>query len=313
MSDELMEPSEWLAEAQAIPVGTKNKVQHLCGDASLVVYHNVDSWTAWCWRCHTRGWVPKAQPNMRERLARKEQQRKIDNEISYTVRPPFPASHDLTTWTPAARLWLYKAGLTAASIARLGAYYHQPTGRVVLPCHDSNGKMVFWQARNAEYPSGGAKYISSPVPRDRVHVLYPRVDRSDESCGGELANASADAPVVLTEDILSAFKVAESGAGDGYAVMGTALGQHTVALLLRLGRPVLLWFDPDQAGTDACLSITKQLKLVGLEPTRITTDKDPKHYSFGEIRGIINGLRPHAVADHARAEEVLSTPADAQP
>ena len=276
MSEELMEPSEWLAEAQAIPVGTKNKVQHLCGDASLVVYHNVDSWTAWCWRCHTRGWVPKAVPNMRERLARKAQQQEIDNAISYQVRPPFPASHDLTAWTPAARLWLYKAGLGPPEIARLGAYYHAPTGRVVLPIRGEDGSMVFWQARNPEYPSGGAKYISSSVPRDRVHVLY--------------RGAGSSTAICLTEDILSAFKVGESGAAIGYAVMGTALGQHTIALLLERALPVLLWFDPDAAGDAAVKSISKQLRLVGLEPIRITTAKDPKCYSFGEIRSIVHGI-----------------------
>lgn len=277
MSDELMDPSEWLAEAQAITVGTKNKVQHLCGDASLVVYHNVDSWTAWCWRCHTRGWVPKEQPSMRERLARKEQQRRIDNELSYQVRPPFPASHDLTAWTPAARLWLYKAGLNAEAIGRLGAYFHAPTGRVVLPIYGDNDKreVVFWQARNPEYPSGGPKYISSSVPRDRVHVLY----RGAPGC----------TTVCLTEDILSAFKVGESGVADGYAVCGTALGAHTIALLIRLNVRVLLWFDPDAAGEEAANTITKQLRLVGLDPIRINTDKDPKHYSFAEIRSIIHG------------------------
>lgn len=277
MSEELMDPSEWLAEAQAISVGTKNKVQHLCGDASLVVYHNVDSWTAWCWRCHTRGWVPKAQPNMRERLARKEQQRKIDNELSYQVRPPFPASHDLGAWPVAARLWLYKAGLNAELIKSLGAYYHEKTGRVVLPIRDSDGKVVFWQARNPEYPKdGGAKYISSSVPRDRIHVHYRGVGSSTAIC--------------LTEDILSAFKVGESGVADGYAVMGTALGQHTIAYLLAAGfTDVYLWFDPDAAGEGARATITKQLRLVGLEPLSITTPKDPKCYSLVEIRSIING------------------------
>lgn len=282
MSEELMDPSEWLAEAQAITVGTKNKVQHLCGDASLVVYNNVDSWTAWCWRCHTRGWMPKAQPNMRERLARKEQQRKIDNELSYQVRPPFPASHDLTTWTPAARLWLYKAGLNAAAIKRLGAYYHEPTGRVVLPIYGDGAEReaIFWQARNPEYPkAGGAKYISASVPRDRIHVLY----RAAEGCNA----------VCLTEDILSAFKVGESGAADGYTPMGTVLSGHTIAFLLRANAKVCIWFDPDMAGRTSAQHITKQLRLVGLEPVRIETEKDPKCYSLKEIRDIIcNSLTP---------------------
>jgi DNA primase len=239
---------------------------------------------------------------MRERLARKAQQLEIDRALTYQVRPPFPASHDLTTWTPAARLWLYKAGLNPATIQRLGAYYHAPTGRVVLPVY-GNGEerqVIFWQARNPEYPKdGGAKYISSSVPRDRVHVHYRGTGSGTAIC--------------LTEDILSAFKVGESGAAGGYAVMGTALGQHTIAHLLSAQYSrVLLWFDPDAAGDAAVQTISKQLRLVGLEPVRIVTTKDPKCYSFAEIRSIIDGVRSHAVADHARAEEVLSAQTDVE-
>ncbi|ANH51078.1 DNA primase [Pseudomonas phage VSW-3] len=299
MSSEMMHPDEWLKQAQALTVGTKDKVRHLCGDASLVVYHNVDSWSAWCWRCHARGWVPKEQPSMRERLERKAQQEKLDRELSYNVRPPYPAVTDLSAWTPAARVWLYKAGLTAQRIAQLGAYWHAGSQRVVLPVKDSDGKVVFWQARNAEYPKDGRpKYISSSVPRDRVHVLYGRIEVGTLVC--------------LTEDILSAFKVGRSGAV-GYAVMGTALGQHTLALLAQSDVSVALWFDPDGAGEAARRAITKQLRLVGIEPHAIVTDKDPKAYSFGEIRGILDGIRSHAAPDNEGAEEVLSTAEDGQP
>lgn len=274
MSDDLMEPSEWLAEAQACDVGTKNKVQHLCGDASLVVYNNVDSWTAWCWRCHTRGWVPKPEANMRERLARKAQQKELDNAISYQVRQPFPACFDLPSWSPAARLWLYKAGLNAHLIRELGAYYHGPTGRVVLPVRDANGATVFWQARNPEYPQGGAKYISASVPRDRFHVQYGRKDMGLAIC--------------LTEDILSAFKVGASGAAVGYAVMGTQLGQHTLALLASGDVRVALWFDPDKAGETARQTIAKQLGLVGVRVAHVRTPKDPKHYCLADIKRLLN-------------------------
>lgn len=306
MTTDLMDPIEWLEQAKAVPVGQKEKVTHLCGDASLVVYNNIDSWTAWCWRCHTRGWVPKEQPNMKERLARKAQQEAIDRELSYQVRPPSPASFDLTSWSVAARVWLYKAGLTPDKIRDLGAYFHEPTQRVVLPIRDSDGKVVFWQARNPEFPKvAGAKYISASVPRHLVHVLY------GDSYGEAGAVAHSRKPYVLTEDILSAFKVGASGAGIGYAVMGTALGPHTVARLLQSGvTDVLLWFDPDSAGEAARQTISKQLRLVGIDATSITTDRDPKCYSFDEIRGYIDGIRSHAVADNAGAEEVLSTQAD---
>lgn len=302
MSSEMMHPDEWLAAAQSCDVGHKKKVRHLCGDASLVVYNNVDSWTAWCWRCGTPGWVPKAEANMKERLARAAKRKELDDAISYTTVAPYPKEFDVSAWSPAARLWLYKAGLPVKHIKALGAYYHEPTGRVVLPITDGNGSLVFWQSRNCEYPQGGAKYISSSVPRDRVHVLFPRAGRTGSFT------------VVITEDILSAYKCGVAGAL-GYAVMGTKLGAHSLAYFTGLAASgdvrFALWFDPDDAGRSADSSLRRQLRLVGIEPSSIVTPKDPKQYSFEEIRGFISGS--HAATNHAGSETILPTAPDAQP
>lgn len=265
---EVLDPSEFLAEAQAIPVGTKNKVRHLCGDASLVVYNNVDSWTAWCWRCSAKGWVPKEVPSMKERLARQAQQKELDNAIR-SVKPPYPAIHDLLAWPASARVWLYKAGLSPALIRSLGAYYHEGSNRVVLPVRDGDGQVVFWQARNPDYPGDGRpKYISASTPRDAIHAEYGPV------------NAPT---LVLTEDLLSAFKVGSAG-HRAYAVMGTAIGQHTVARLLSFRGTIVSWFDPDGAGTKARGQIQHALGRVGLSVRHIVTARDPKTYCLREIR-----------------------------
>lgn len=287
---EVLEPSEFLAEAQALAVGEKRKVRHLCGDASLVVYNNVDSWTGWCWRCHARGWVPKPEPSMAERLQRQRQQEAIDNALRSAMQAPRPANYDFGSWPLAARLWLLKAGLPPPLIKRLGAYYHAGSDRVVLPVYGHHGgssglhsdelsrSVVFWQARNCSYPMDGRpKYISQSSNRRGVHCVFPTSD-------GETIRAHRDDTVVLTEDILSAFKVGASGAGTGYAIMGTVLAPHTTDYLLRLGLPVTTWFDPDTAGVAARLSVTKTLRYIGLEVRHVLTSQDPKRYCLREIR-----------------------------
>lgn len=292
---EVLEPSEFLAEAQALAVGEKRKVRHLCGDASLVVYNNVDSWTGWCWRCHARGWVPKPQPSMAERLQRQRQQEAIDNALRSDVQAPRPANHDFGSWPLAARLWLLKAGLTPALVKELGAYYHAGSDRVVLPVCDGTGKTVFWQARNIHYPTDGRpKYISQSSNRSGIHCIYPRQhqagadtgsDRAPAAAGdGETDRAHRHDTVVLTEDILSAFKVGASGAGTGYAIMGTVLANHTTQFLLALGAPVTTWFDPDTAGEAARLSVAKTLRYIGLGVRHLRTTQDPKRYCLREIR-----------------------------
>lgn len=284
---EVLEPSEFLAEAQALAVGEKRKVRHLCGDASLVVYNNVDSWTGWCWRCHARGWVPKPQPSMAERLQRQHQQEAIDNALRSDVQAPRPANHDFGSWPLAARLWLLKAGLTPALVNRLGAYYHAGSDRVVLPVCDAAGKTIFWQARNIHYPTDGRpKYISQSSNRSGIHCIYPwqhqaRADASDDT---QTATGHGTKTIVLTEDILSAFKVGASGSAVGYAIMGTVLAPHTVDLLLRLALPVKTWFDPDAAGDDARRSVRSRLRYIGIECEHIRTTQDPKRYCLREIR-----------------------------
>lgn len=276
---EVLEPSEFLAEAQALAVGEKRKVRHLCGDASLVVYNNVDSWTGWCWRCHARGWVPKPQPSMAERLQRQRQQEAIDNALRSDVQAPRPANHDFGSWPLAARLWLLKAGLTPQLIGQLGAYYHTGSDRVVLPVRaQGSDRVVFWQARNCNYPlDGRPKYISQSSNRSGVHCIFPPSTRRTD--GSDRSNA-----VVLTEDILSAFKVGASGVATGYAIMGTQLGGHTTELLLGMQASVRTWFDPDGAGDDARRHVRSRLRYIGLDCTHITTAKDPKHYCLREIR-----------------------------
>lgn len=296
---EVLEPSEFLAEAQALAVGEKRKIRHLCGDASLVVYNNVDSWTGWCWRCHVRGWVPKPQPSMAERLLRQRQQEAIDNALRSDVQAPRPANHDFGSWPLAARLWLLKAGLTPPLVKQLGAYYHAGSDRVVLPVYGHHGgcsglhsddtlrPVVFWQARNCNYPMDGRpKYISQSSNRSGVHCIYPphQQARADESTPTQ-TNAGHDrSTVVLTEDILSAFKVAASGAATGYAIMGTVLSPHITDYLLRYGLPIKTWFDPDAAGDNARRHVRSRLRYIGIECEHIETNQDPKHYCLREIR-----------------------------
>ena len=285
---EVLEPSEFLAEAQALAVGEKRKVRHLCGDASLVVYNNVDSWTGWCWRCHARGWVAKPQPSMAERLQRQRQQEAIDNALRSDVQAPRPANHDFGSWPLAARLWLLKAGLTPQLIGQLGAYYHAGSDRVVLPVREAGtDRVVFWQARNCNYPMDGRpKYISQSSNRSGVHCIYPqkRQAGADESTHPQADTGHDRSTVVLTEDILSAFKVGASGAATGMAIMGTQLGGHTTELLLGMQASVRTWLDPDGAGDDARRHVRSRLRYIGLDCTHITTAKDPKHYCLREIR-----------------------------
>lgn len=263
----------WLEQAQALELGRSAKVAHDCGQSpSMHVNHKATGWSAYCHRCGFTGWVPKPLPTLQERAALAEAARKADRDTEVAGTLPAPLVWAPQEWPVEARLWLYKAGLRDDVIAKLGAYYHPPTRRVVLPVVDA-GRVVFWQARRVfDY---GPKYLSPQVLRGSVLPRY--------------GSASA---VVLCEDILSAFKVGLAG-GEGWSLMGTTLHTPILSKLVTMNRPVCVWLDNDldsrrNSGQLAAADILTTLESVGLPAFNIVTERDPKLYSVREIKSILD-------------------------
>lgn len=261
----------WLEQAQALGLGRSAKVAHDCGESpSMHINHKVDGWSAYCHRCGFSGWERKALPTLQERLAVAEAARKADRDTEVAGTLPAPHLWLPEQWPVEARLWLYKAGLRNDQITKLGAYYHPPTRRVVLPVVEA-GQIVFWQARRVfEY---GPKYLSPVVRRGAVLPRY--------------GSASA---VVLCEDILSAFKVGQ--AAEGWSLMGTTLHTPILSKLVQMNRPVCVWLDNDtdsrrNSGQLAAAEVMTTLESVGLQAYNILTDRDPKTYSVREIKQIL--------------------------
>lgn len=222
---------------------------------------NDRSVNAYCYRCGFKGWAPGPQLSLAERLAANQHMAAADLAHA-KVELPMPQVHDLREWPPEAVLWLLKAGLGAPEIARLGAYYHPDTDRVVLPVLEA-GVPVFWQARAVL--KGRIKYLSPPTGRDK---LVPRY--------------GSGAEVVLTEDLLSAFKVGQ--VGEAWSLMGTNANPVLIGALLKRGTRVAIWLDPDPAGIRAAQVVLKKLKAYGLQVRRIRSARDPKLHTFEEIK-----------------------------
>jgi DNA primase len=160
-----------------------------------------------------------------------------------------------------------KAGLSALDAGKLGAYYHPPTDRVVLPVLDpATGTPVFWQARAVD--GRVPKYLAPSVDRTRV---VPQYGKASE--------------VTLTEDILSAYKVGT--VGEGWSLMGTSISAHCLTLLLRRGAPVNVWLDDDAPGRRAGDRVMRALTGAGLEARRIRSKVDPKLVHRNEIKELI--------------------------
>lgn len=258
---------DWLTAAQALPLGGHTKVGHDCGPGQcLMISHKEQGWSAYCFRCGDKLFHPKPLPTMQERLAARQREEAADRAVEVDRRPPQPATFDVMDWPSEARLWLYKAGLTVAEIRALGAYYHEPSRRVVLPVVEQ-GRVTFWQARCIF--GNGPKYLSMPGGREHCLPLY------------------GDGPAVtLTEDILSAYKISTAG-HRALSLMGTKLLPTAWNWIIEHKPAVNIWLDPDGAGQRAASEIRDQLALVGISSRRIMSARDPKLHSKPEIQNLL--------------------------
>ena len=266
----MLDPRSWLDQAKTLDIGRSMRVDHDCGSGrTLKVDHKEHGWGAWCWRCNDDGWVAHPEESLAQRLARLTAVKAVEAEASRSVALPTPAEPDAAQWPREARLWLYKIGMSNDDIKSAGYYYCKRLDRVVLPVC-SKGAVVYWQARNLTPKDGRPKYLNPLVDKSTFFARYGE--------GKE---------IVLTEDILSAWKV---GYGQqGWSMLGTSLSTAQALLVLKSGLPVSIWLDPDGPGQKAAAKIFKQLNAYGVDARVIRSDTDPKLLTREDIRRKLYG------------------------
>ncbi|KWO18402.1 DNA primase [Burkholderia ubonensis] len=163
-------------------------------------------------------------------------------------------------------MWLYKAGISNQEIEALGFFWNPRMQRVVLPVRDDLGVVVYWQARTLD-KANPRKYLNPHVDKRRLVARY------------------GDGPlIVLTEDLLSAYKVATRGGVSGWCLLGTKISDWIAAELIRSEKPVAVWLDPDTAGQTNAAKIIKQLRAYGIAARNVVSSKDPKLLQREEIK-----------------------------
>jgi hypothetical protein len=219
---------------------------------------------AWCHRCNDGG-SETVKEALSVRIARLAAVREADAKLTDGASPE-PKVYTVADWPGKAKLWFFKAGLSSHDIGKLGAYYHPPSNRVVLPVVDG-----FWQARALEVGQL-PKYMAPDV--SKIGIL-PRYGQGDS--------------ITLTEDVLSAYKVGQ--VSEGWCMMGTNLGPGMLAALLKDGRPVNVWLDNDlpplhllNRGQIAAKKVLRTLRSVGIKANNIVSPKDPKLMTYQDIK-----------------------------
>lgn len=263
----MLSPASWLDKAKALPQGGRSRTDHDCGPGrTLTVRHDEQGYHAFCFRCNLPGWAPPEPVPLAVRLERIRNSQIADAKTAASVGLPEPRVNAWAEWPDTARLWLLKAGLSSADLPRLGAYYHPPSDRVVLPVLARSGRVLFWQARAVD--GRLPKYLAPDTPKDSFVAQY-----------------GSAREVTLTEDLLSAYKVGRSG--EGWSLMGTSISRHCLHLLSLRGCRVNVWLDPDAAGIKAARKVLAAVRSIGLEARQITSAKDPKLIHQQEIKELL--------------------------
>ena len=262
----MLDRDSWLPQAEALREGERRKVDHDCGPGrTMMVSRSDEGMRAWCFRCNDGGSASPPAESLANKLAKIERMNSEDAQAGRKLDLPEPCVKDVGQWPVPARLWLYKAGLGRAEIGRLGAYYHPPTNRVVVPVFEPTGRLTFWQARSID--GRRPKYLSPNCDRSRVLPRYGDPNQIP----------------TLTEDILSAFKVGLVG-GYGWALMGTKASAALLAALMSTHDQANVWLDPDGAGQRGASKLQAQLRAYNIAPTVIQSAVDPKLLHTAEIR-----------------------------
>ena len=160
------------------------------------------------------------------------------------------------------------AGLSAQRYRGLGDMFR---GRLMIPLHDAQGRVIGFTARILEDDPNAPKYINTPQT-----LLY---DKSRHVFGLHLAKESIrkDKFAVIAEGNLDVISSHQAGVRQVVATAGTALTEYQLKALSRFTPDIRLCFDADKAGlsaTERAIPIASKVG-VSLSIVTIPSGKDP--------------------------------------
>ena len=223
-----------------------------------------------CFRCGDTDYEPHGRLSAADILRYREAD---DSAANLTTAP---ATVPLQDAPPQAQIWPLKAFIPPErATEKYGFGWDERTQRVVVPVLHNGVHTGVWTARSVDGRT--PKYL---MPRGSVGSTW-----YDTRHGSE---------VVVCEDVLSAARCAEAGYSSA-AVLGTSVGvQQLQRITAAVKEPqfpirILGWFDADAAGRKAWVQLRKSCGVLGLNPIRVQSDKDPKLHTRKQIQEILSG------------------------
>jgi len=161
-----------------------------------------------------------------------------------------------------------QTGLSAQRYRGLGDMFR---GRLMVPLHDAQGRIIGFTARLLEDIKDAPKYINTPQT--------PLYDKSRHVFGLHLAKESIRKSgfAVLVEGNLDVIQSHQAGVKQVVATAGTAMTEYHLKALSKFTGDIRLSFDADKAGIAATERAIPIASKVGVSLSMITipSGKDP--------------------------------------
>lgn len=255
-------PPPWFESVKDLKPGGKRRL----GDGFLASF-NGRAYQRYDFR-EKESEVYEPQMTLAERMAISKIMREAETSAIQSNEMPPTMAHP-RDWPVQARAWLHKAGLTNDDITmHLQAGWSPEMQRVVIPTPMLDGTMG-WIARTLQESRDNPKYLfPKGMRRGGGALVTPMIPRS---------------VVVISEDILSSYRIEKDTGYASVSALGTSLDRDAITLIAGRYSTAILWLDPDHYGQLGARTIRKQLSQLGVRTANILSERDPKLHSPGEI------------------------------
>src|ERR1051325_8826231 len=185
--------------------------------------------------------------------------------------------------------YLTERGLTRQTILDFGLGYCSKgmmTGRIVIPIHNSEGKVVAYAGRWPGEATGDTPKYKLPTGFRKSLEIF-NLDRA--------IKAPADQPLVIVEGFFDCIKLWQHGVRGVVALMGSSLSPAQEELIRKHTTPhsrVIVMLDEDDAGRAARETIVPKLAEWLFVKSHIFAEQDrqPEDLSTDEVQQILGGV-----------------------
>lgn len=267
------EPPPWLSEVADLRPGGKRRLS----DGVLVSF-NGKAYHRYDFR-ERESEVYEPEMTLAEKLALLKEVDQAQALAAQDSAMPQVMRHP-RDWPVQARAWLHAAGLNNLDIDIIGAGWSPTMQRVILPLEQLDGSQHWIGRRITGIAGSGPKYLMpAAMRRGGGAVLWKGPGEALER-GRSLA---------ITEDYLSAYRIANDALVPALALLGTSLDRDTLVQIADAGVHPLLWLDPDEYGQRGERELSARLAAMDVAHYRPQVPAEAKELSAAAINEVIHG------------------------